>query len=60
MPDLAQKLAELFEIPVPDIFFTAWTKAKSCGVAEESAKSPGNFETLELVNIQSIVSTVLT
>lgn len=41
MPDLAKKVAELFEIPIPDIFLTSWKKAGGIQtLLEESRKAP--------------------
>lgn len=41
MPDLARKVAELFEIPIPDIFLTSWKKAGGIQtLLEESRKAP--------------------
>jgi hypothetical protein len=49
MPDLAAKVRELFDIPVPDIFLTSWTKANVLqNYLAESQKDPETVMELEL------------
>jgi hypothetical protein len=49
MPDIAKKFGELFDIPIPDIFMTSWTKANAIqAVLEESRKSPETVMNIEL------------
>lgn len=49
MPDLAAKIRELFDIPIPDIFLTSWTKANVLqNFLTESRKDPETVMELEL------------
>ena len=49
MPDLAAKMGELFDIPIPDIFLTSWKKANVLQtLLEESKKTPETVMELEL------------
>ena len=49
MPDIAEKVAELFEIPIPDIFLASWKKASSLQAAlEESRSAPEAVMNTEL------------
>ena len=49
MPDLAAKIRELFDIPIPDIFLTSWTKANVLqNFLAESQKDPETVMELEL------------
>lgn len=49
LPDIADKVAELFEIPIPDIFVSSWKKADSIkALLEESRKSPDTVMSTEL------------
>lgn len=49
LADIAEKVAELFEIPIPDIFVSSWKKADSIkALLEESRKSPDTVMSTEL------------
>lgn len=49
LPDLAAKIRELFDIPIPEIFLTAWTKAHVLqNFLAESQKDPETVLELEL------------
>jgi hypothetical protein len=49
MPDLAAKMGELFDIPIPEIFLTSWKKANVLQtLLEESKKTPETVMELEL------------
>lgn len=49
LPDLAEKMGELFDIPLPDIFLTSWKKANVLQeLLEESKKDPETVMELEL------------
>jgi hypothetical protein len=49
LPDVAKKVAELFEIPIPDIFLTSWRKANSIqALLDESRKTPETIMNAEL------------
>jgi hypothetical protein len=49
MPDIAAKVGQLFEIPIPEIFLTSWKKANVIQeLLAESQKSPETVMTLEL------------
>lgn len=49
LPDVAEKVAELFEIPIPDIFLTSWKKAESIkALLEESRSAPETVMNTEL------------
>jgi hypothetical protein len=49
LPDLAQKMGELFDIPIPNIFLTSWKKANVLhDLLEESKKTPEKVMELEL------------
>ena len=49
MPDLAQKICELLDISIPDIFMAAWKKAKELQeVMEKSRANPEDVTYLEL------------
>jgi hypothetical protein len=49
MPDLAAKMRELFDIPIPEIFLTSWKKANVLQtLLEESKKAPETVMELEL------------
>lgn len=49
MPDITKKFAELFDIPIPDIFLASWKKANTLQtVLEESRKSPESVMNVEL------------
>jgi hypothetical protein len=49
LPDLVAKMAELFEIPICDIFLTSWRKANVLqALLEESKKTPETVMELEL------------
>ncbi|MEK6283265.1 MAG: hypothetical protein AABN95_23150 [Acidobacteriota bacterium] len=49
LPDIAEKVAELFEIPIPDIFLTSWKKAEGIqALLDESRKAPETVMNTEL------------
>ncbi|HSS17272.1 MAG TPA: hypothetical protein VLQ29_09855 [Candidatus Dormibacteraeota bacterium] len=49
MPDLASKIAELFNFELPDLLVPCWKKARELQEAlEESKKSPDDITVLEL------------
>lgn len=49
MPDIAAKVADLLEVPIPDIFLTSWKKTNVLqNLLEESEKSPEAVMNLEL------------
>ena len=49
MPDLASKVAELFNFELPDLLVPCWKKARELQEAlEESRKSPDDVIVLEL------------
>lgn len=49
LPDVAEKVAELFEIPLPDIFLASWKKAESIkAVLDESRSAPETVMNTEL------------
>ena len=49
LPDVAEKVAELFEIPLPDIFLASWRKAESIkAVLDESRSAPETVMNTEL------------
>ena len=49
LPDVAEKVAELFEIPIPDIFLTSWKKAESIkALLDESRSAPETVMNTEL------------
>ena len=49
MPDMVVKVRELFDIPIPDIFLTSWTKANVLqNYLAESQKDPETVMELEL------------
>jgi hypothetical protein len=49
MPDMVEKVRELFDIPIPDIFLTSWTKANVLqNYLAESQKDPETVMELEL------------
>lgn len=49
LPDLAKKVAELFEIPIPDIFLNSWKKAEGIKtLLEESRNAPETVMSAEL------------
>ena len=49
MPDLAAKVAELLDVPLPDIFLTSWKKTEVLhNLLEESRESPEAVMNLEL------------
>jgi hypothetical protein len=49
MPDLASKVAELFNVELPDLLVSSWKKAKELQEAlEESRKSPEEIIVLDL------------
>ena len=49
LPDVAEKVAELFEIPIPDIFLTSWKKAESIkALLDESRTAPETVMNTEL------------
>jgi hypothetical protein len=49
MPDLATKIGELFNVPLPDILVASWKKAGALqGLLEESTKNPEKVLFLEL------------
>jgi hypothetical protein len=49
MPDMVAKVRELFDIPIPDIFLTSWTKANVLqNYLDESQKDPETVMELEL------------
>lgn len=49
MPDLTSKVAELFNVELPDLFVSSWKKARELQEAlEESRKSPEEVIVLEL------------
>jgi len=49
MPDLTSKVAELFNVELPDLFVSSWKKAKEVQEAlEESRKSPEEVIVLDL------------
>lgn len=49
MPDMVAKVRELFDIPIPDIFLTSWTKANVLqNFLAESQKDPETVMELEL------------
>lgn len=49
LPDLAKKVAELFEIPIPDIFLNSWKKAGGIqALLEESRTAPETVMSAEL------------
>ncbi len=48
MPDLASKVAELFNVELPDLLVSSWKKARELQEAlEESRKSPDEVIVLE-------------
>jgi hypothetical protein len=50
MPDVAEKICELFDVKLPDIFFISWKKADDLQKAlAESKKTPEATKYLELV-----------
>lgn len=49
MPDLASKIGELFDVPLPDLLVASWKKAGALqGLLEESRKNPEKAMFLEL------------
>lgn len=49
LPDVAEKVAELFEIPIPDIFLSSWKKASGIqALLEESRSAPETVMNTEL------------
>jgi len=49
LPDVAEKVAELFEIPLPDIFLASWKKAESIkALLDESRSAPETVMNTEL------------
>ncbi len=49
LPDLAKNVAELFEIPIPDIFLGSWKKAEGIKtLLEESRNAPETVMSAEL------------
>ena len=49
MPDLVEKIAQLLDIPLPDIMVQAWRKDEEIGQAlEESRDSPGEDKYVDL------------
>lgn len=49
IPDVAEKVAELFEIPIPDVFLTSWKKASGIqALLEESRNAPETVMNAEL------------
>ena len=49
MPDLTSKIAELFNVELPDLFVSSWKKAKELQEAlEESKKSPDEVIVVDL------------
>ncbi|HKO99533.1 MAG TPA: hypothetical protein VJU86_21205 [Pyrinomonadaceae bacterium] len=49
LPDMAAKVAELFEIPIPDIFLASWKKANGIQtLLEESRNAPETVMNAEL------------
>lgn len=49
LPDVAEKVAELLEIPLPDIFLTSWKKAESIkALLDESRQNPETVMNTEL------------
>lgn len=49
MPDFTKKFADLFDIPIPDIFLASWKKTNALqSVLEESRKSPETVMNIEL------------
>ncbi len=49
LPDVAEKVAELFEIPIPDIFLASWKKAESIkALLDESRSTPETVMNTEL------------
>lgn len=49
LPDMAEKVAELFDIPIPNIFLTSWKKAAGIqSLLEESRSDPETVMNAEL------------
>ena len=49
MPDIAAKVGDLLEVPIPDIFLSSWKKTNALrDILEESKKSPEALMHLEL------------
>jgi hypothetical protein len=49
LPDVAEKVAELLEIPLPDIFLSSWRKAESIkALLDESKQTPETVISTEL------------
>src|SRR5438477_11069896 len=51
MPDLASKIAELFNVELPDLLVSSWEKARELQVAlEESRKYPEEVIVVDLAD----------